>query len=250
MKLYHGTSKKHLFNILQDGITPRLLNGVSNWDKAPSNPNMVYLTVAYPFRYSIEASGDDRIGAVVEIDADELDSNLFLPDEDYISQSNAAYNASKGSKEAVTDIRQIRDNLFAFQGCWEDSLRELGNCCYFGTIPPRAITRYCTVDWGKRPDLEWNYTDHDLSILHYSFRGGYYSDVVRWFFGDAELLPENIGEISDEGLDDKEHPEIAPLIEMIQKLKQATARASANRKGIKVVNVQHLVGSTSRGTEV
>ncbi len=70
MKLYHGTSKKHLFRILQDGITPRSMNGISNWKKAPSHSGMVYLTDTYPAWFSIKAlSEHERVGALIEIDA-------------------------------------------------------------------------------------------------------------------------------------------------------------------------------------
>lgn len=48
MKLYHGTSEKYLSSILKNGITPRATNKISNWEDAPSNPHMIYLTDTHP----------------------------------------------------------------------------------------------------------------------------------------------------------------------------------------------------------
>ena len=45
MKLCHGCSVENLRSILLNGFRPRL-EEKSNWKKAPSRPDMVYLTVA------------------------------------------------------------------------------------------------------------------------------------------------------------------------------------------------------------
>jgi len=194
MKLYHGTSKKYLDRILELGITPRSQNGISNWKDAPSHPEMVYLTNAYPFWFSIQASAEhENIGAVMEIDTGVLEDTDFLPDEDFISQANANYNRHNQT-DAIVDVHQIRKDIFGYQQYWTNSLEGLGNCCYHGIIPAEAIIRYCVIDWDKRPDLEFNYTDHCLNIEHYTIRGEFYRDVVKWFFEDNEQLPADISE--------------------------------------------------------
>ncbi len=85
MKLYHGTSKQALEGILKEGILPRK-EGVCNWEKYPSSPKMVYLTVAYPFYFGlVHASKSEEI-VVLEIDSDLLATSKLYPDEDYLSQ--------------------------------------------------------------------------------------------------------------------------------------------------------------------
>ena len=51
IKLYHGTTTKHLDKILKQGITPRH-DRPSNWDKHPSREDMVYLTNAYAIYFA------------------------------------------------------------------------------------------------------------------------------------------------------------------------------------------------------
>ena len=235
MKLYHGTSKKHLFRILQEGITPRSINGISNWEEAPSHPSMVYLTTAYPFWFSVKASSEhEKIGVVIEIDTNKLDNSSFLPDEDFISQANSLCKKQDGPG-VVVDVDEIRKNLFGYQPYWENSLEELGNCCYYGVIPPESITRYCVVDWNKRPDLECNYTDHSLNIEHYKFMGEFYRDVVKWFFGEKELLPASMFELGSEQEIDKVPEVMQGLYKMMKKKRDNRIKTSKNRNGIKVI---------------
>jgi hypothetical protein len=56
MKLYHGCSFENLRSIMTTGLHPRL-EKKSNWKKAPSRPDMVYLTVAYPFYFALSHKG-------------------------------------------------------------------------------------------------------------------------------------------------------------------------------------------------
>lgn len=241
MKLYHGTSKKHLFGILQNGITPRSVNKKSNWEEIPSNPSMVYLTNAYPLFFSAHASSEHgNIGAIVEIDTSRLDDSNFLPDEDFISQANAAYKG-KNKKNVITDVHRIRKELFGYQPYWENSLKRLGNCCHYGVIPAEAITRYCIVDWDKRKELVLNYTDYAVSITHYAIRGAFYRNVVKWFFGDRKLLPADMCESVDEEISDEAIAELPKgqqhLLKMIKDQRNYRIKTSKNRNGIKVAEL-------------
>lgn len=242
MKLYHGTSKKCLFRILQEGITPRSINKKSNWIDMPSHPEMVYLSNAYPFWFSVQASANNgKIGAVIEIDTDMLDNRNFLPDEDFICQANAAYLKSQKGKKVenlTADVKSIRNNLYNYQQFWKDSLECLGSCCYSGTIPVAAITRYCVIEWDKRPELELNYTDYSVNIEHFRFLGQYYQEVLQWFWGDRELLPAGICESSTECLntDIKALPtDMQNLFDSHRKQRDSRIQISKNRNGIKVI---------------
>ncbi len=127
--------------------------------------------------------------------------------------------------------------MFGYQQYWENSLKGLGNCCHYGVIPIEAITRYCVVDWDKRPELVYNYTDHSLSVEHYYLRGAFYKDVVKWFFGDRELLPADMLEA---GLNQEidEIPEmLKELYEMKKEQTDYRIKTSKNRNEIKVVKL-------------
>jgi hypothetical protein len=65
MKLYHGCSANDLLSIMTNGLCPRS-DKKSNWKKNPSRPDMVYLTVAYPFYFALCHEG---LAGVVEIEA-------------------------------------------------------------------------------------------------------------------------------------------------------------------------------------
>ena len=81
MKLYHGCSVEHLRSIVTEGLCPRS-EKKSNWKKAPSRPDMVYLTDAYPFYFLLTHQG---FAAVVEINTRGLSRKQFFPDEDFIA---------------------------------------------------------------------------------------------------------------------------------------------------------------------
>ena len=51
MKLYHGCSLENRA-IFTGGLCPRG-EKTSNWKKAPSRSDMVYLTIAYPFYFAL-----------------------------------------------------------------------------------------------------------------------------------------------------------------------------------------------------
>jgi hypothetical protein len=65
MRFYHGTSARRLTTILKDGIRPRLKTA-SNWEKMPSRPDMVYLTVAYPLYFAMNPN-EKRIASDLRV---------------------------------------------------------------------------------------------------------------------------------------------------------------------------------------
>jgi len=154
MKLYHGCSVENLRSILLNGLCPRA-DKKSNWKKAPSRSDMVYLTAAYPFYFALSHKG---IVAVVEIDTRGLSRKRFFPDEDFI----ALVLSRQEEKELDAVHGQSRDSLEAYQDRWKLSLGHLGNCCYQRTIPPKHITRYCLFDPSARPELAAEMRDDPL----------------------------------------------------------------------------------------
>ena len=111
MKLYHGTTIRHLDSILAHGLRPR--NDASgHWEQFPSRPDMVYLTSAYPFFFATHTGDEDENGnrrpekLVVEIDSTRLDQRLLYPDEDFVAQLIAQH-TDKSLAEIHDDVRAI-----------------------------------------------------------------------------------------------------------------------------------------------
>lgn len=193
MKLYHGSSTCYLNSILAGGIAPKGERGeAGNWEKFPSRLDMVYLTVAYPFYFAMCAAGEtsDRDGehydpVVFEIESDELEQDLFFPDEDFIAQVLA-----QQEKMSLDDVHDyVRDNLENWQDLWKESVDGMGNCCYQGVIPRAAIKRYCVFHKKERPQLAISFLDPSISLLNYRFLGGKHRGFVEWMFQDRELIP-------------------------------------------------------------
>ena len=183
MKLYHGTSVTFLAETQRHGIRPRR-DRSSNWKEAPSHPEMVYLTDAYPFYYATMSR--EKPCVVFEIDAAQLDQRRLYPDEDYLY--HLMYQRDRKLPTKAQHQRLCAD-LDMFQHMWTKSLVFLGNCAYRGTIPRKAITRYCQFDSAKRPELTAYCMDATISLLNYELQGPEFQKVVAWFFGDRKLLP-------------------------------------------------------------
>lgn len=187
MKLYHGTSAKHLESILGKGIQPRGRRK-GNWKEFPSRKDMVYLTNAYAPFFAVQSSEDHK-ALILELDLDRLDMDKIYPDEDFIAQALAMQ--TKRPLDVVHD--EIRETLENFQHHSMDSLNALGNCSHKGRIPASAITRYCLVDFEKRPDLAIMSMDPSISIMNYRFCGGKYRSVISWLFGDRADFELGVG---------------------------------------------------------
>lgn len=182
MKLYHGCSVENLRSILLNGLQPRL-EKKSNWKKAPSRPDLVYLTVAYPFYFALSHKGTV---AVVEIDTKGLKHKHFFPDEDFIALALSKQDVNK--LDAVHG--QSRDTLETYQRCWGMSLELLGNCCYQGIIPAQHVTRYCLFEPQARPELAAEMRDDPLiNLTNYAAMGESHRQLVAWMFGDRKVLP-------------------------------------------------------------
>ena len=183
MKLYHGCSAKDLRSIMTNGLCPRL-EKQSNWKKNPSRPDMVYLTVAYPFYFAL---CHDGLAGVVEIDVRGLDRKRFFPDEDFLTNAHAMHDGQELDAFRKEDIRVM---LHTYGEYWKDSVRYQGNCCYQGTISPYRITRYCIFDPKARPALAAEISgDPLINLANYEIKGKSYQQFVAWMFGDRKVLP-------------------------------------------------------------
>ena len=183
MKLYHGCSAKDLRSIMTNGLCPRQ-DKQSNWEKNPSRPDMVYLTVAYAFYFALCHEG---LAGVVEIETRGLDRKGFFPDEDFLTNAFAMHGGQELDAARKGDIRVM---LHTYGDYWKESVRYQGNCCYQGTISPRFITRYCIFDPKARPVLAEEISgDPCINLGNYETKGKSYQQLVAWMFGDKKVLP-------------------------------------------------------------
>lgn len=196
MILYHGTSEVYLNKILEKGLVPRKDQKIpnSNWKEYPSQTNMIYLSTAYPFYFAYTACDqvNQSKGVVFELDLPD-DSTSFYPDEDFIYHciKNRYKDKYNTSKEALKQLHEdIKNNLQSYQHYWGHSITKMGVCSYKETITPEHIKRYCVVDFRKTPHIALSCLDPSISPDNFAIKGKYYQDLVKWFFGDRELLPQ------------------------------------------------------------
>lgn len=180
MKLYHGTSASNLDSIVARGLSPRGRKR-GNWKDFPSRSDMVYLSTAYAPYFAMQSLKKDTTLLIVEVDTDLLDESRLHPDEDFVTQAIAAQ-----KNIPIESIHgEIRRTLEHYQHHWKDSVNGLGNAAYKGTVPPRAITRLCTVDLSKQKNMIL-ICDPSVSIINYRFCGERYRSIMPWLFGDSE----------------------------------------------------------------
>jgi hypothetical protein len=192
MKLYHGTAERRLPTILSQGLQPRGRRR-GNWQHSIlSSPDAVYLTQAYALYYAWQATDTkdkaDRL-AVLEIDTDKLDPDLFAPDEDWLEQVSRKQNGpgvAPIDKPMRYRTKWYRQRLMNYAPHWQDSLAGLGNATYHGTIPASAITRIAFVDQKTNADLVMSAgMDPTISLMNYHFVGGRYRAAMKRLFGET-----------------------------------------------------------------
>jgi hypothetical protein len=201
MRLYHGTSSRHLDRILEHGLVPRG-NAVSNWEAASANDH-IYLTAAYGMYFaqsSRKARSEDLL--IVEIDTELLpDRSALHADEDtvWFLHQHGAIDDRFMPPEGTTDkyeqamhysrmLRQLSEHGIGY----EKSLELLGNCSYEGAIPVSAITGLVRYTEAEGP---WWLSFHDpvISHLNYRFHGSEYRAtqlVVAGRLEEAQLVEQ------------------------------------------------------------
>lgn len=185
MRLYHGTCASRLPMIMERGILPRSGSKRSNWDHSvTSNPNCVYLTSAYAIYFALCASKDGDGPVVLEVETDRLDQDMLVPDEDLMEQGTRGQDDLPKSWTMQRRTCWYRKRLLEYNHAWRVSVENMGNCAYWGTIPPEAITRVATID-GKRQDtLCVMALDPSITIINYRIVGDKYRAMTAWLFGD------------------------------------------------------------------
>lgn len=184
MKLYHGTSERHLASIAEHGIRPRGKRK-GNWTHTvESNTDCVYLTNAYALRFAWEACRGKEQPAIIEIETDALNPFRILPDEDYLEQATRTSGPAPSDRPMKYRTRWYRKRLEDFAEHWRDSVKRLGTCCYMGTIEPEAVTRVAVVS--REASFALFKAGHDpmISLVNYALKGAAYRNYMRWVFDE------------------------------------------------------------------
>lgn len=184
MKLYHGTSERHVKAILKEGIKPRG-RGTSNWKTTvESNPDAVYLTNAYPLHFAGAAvRGDERL-AVIEVNTRELFILNLMPDEDFLEQFTRREGPAPVDKSMKYRTRWYRKRARDFQHYWLKSVDGLGTCCHLGTVPVSALMRVVYMDQATFGKLIVHGCDPMIHLLNYRLVGAKYRNYTHWLFND------------------------------------------------------------------
>lgn len=182
MKLYHGTSAALAKKILAKGLKPRGRKK-SNWD-VQSHPDAVYLTTVYAIHFAQAAAKAKGDIAIIEIDSNKLDLDLFGPDEDFLEQATRGQFPSAGTTmtERTAWFRERAHSQF--YGLWEQSLESLGTCAYYGAIPCDAITRVATLPAVCKLAFA---SDPVIVLMNHKLMGTYYRNLTRHVFGDSDF---------------------------------------------------------------
>lgn len=234
MKLYHGTTARHLDAFLKYGLRPRIETGNSNWEKFKSRPDLIYLTTAYPLYFAANATEtkDDESALIVEVDSRRLNEKLFFPDEDFIAQVIAQ---REGRSLEIVQKEVTRD-LEGYRHTWHMSLKGMGTCSYQGTILTETADKYVVIDLKKRPELWMSMTDPLITITNYKFRGVFYENFVKWVMGYRKWLPQY-----DEMKGFFEGAKVAgasDMTAMYEKTVNFWHKESKDRTGFKVVDLR------------
>lgn len=248
MLLYHGTKASVARKALTEGLRPRSETGLpSHWEenKAPSNPDAIYLTVAYAGYFAHAADEDGEGWGIVEVDTDRLDASLFVPDEDFLEQ--ATRNQEVPSDDPfwrdlaeATSMEErtawYRENITLFAHLWGNSLEGLGNCAYQGSIPPEAITRVTVYDPKSNPTMTLAALDPLIIIINFRICGAKYKEITRWLAG-YEGNPNVMSPIClPVGIEiDNAPASFQPYLATLRRQTEEFAKILADRDGITIL---------------
>jgi hypothetical protein len=200
MKLYHGTSLVAAKKGLSEGLQPRrLTKHRGNWENAPSSESVVYLTDSYAAYFAISAAKNGNKAAVLEIDLDLFPSRAFknlVPDEDALEQTGRGHDGIKGDMQERTRYYRRRLPKFCGSSYWQNSLRSLGTCGYYGAMPSKSIVRLASIDVKQAEKFCWSSMGPAITIANQRFVGAKYKLMTRWLFDGPDGVKEQYARMS------------------------------------------------------
>lgn len=171
--LAHGTSARHLPDILAHGLRPRGADP-SLWTECPSHPARVYLSNCYAFYFGQQAAGEDGEDvAIIEVAVKR--AKLF-PDEDFIGQLKGTPWADLYPDDIKRRTMAIRDDLGGLArktrlALADESIERLGNAAHDGPIRARRITRVAVIPKADIARIVMAEHDPTVSLINHRFCG-------------------------------------------------------------------------------
>lgn len=203
MMLYHGTAARNVPDILKRGIVPRGDATKSNWD-VESARDRVYLTTVYAPYFAHCAADDGEDAAILEIDTDQINPGLFVPDEDFLEQASRgkdfedvpwAEELAALGNDMTKRTHWFRDHIELFQHSWELSIKTLGTVAVAAGVPADAIRRVSRFSPSKNKAAWMQSLDPSITLMNYRFVGDKYRALTEWFMG-APVTPELVGRVT------------------------------------------------------
>jgi len=188
MKLYHGTSARHLATIARAGLAPRGSGARNNWQHTVgSNKHCVYLTNAYALHFAyaaVDADDPYDLLAIIEV---EPDVTRLHADEDALEQTTR--DGDTLPKEWDMKRRTIYYRARAHRYDYAGSLAALGTCGHRGPVPRTALRRVVLLDQGTHHNLVLRAgLDPTITVANYHYVGAEYRQSMAWLFDDAPQL--------------------------------------------------------------
>lgn len=186
-KLYHGTRSSLLPAIAKEGLRPREASRTGNWSHTlESRCDAVYLTTAYALHYATccQAEGDPTI---LEIDTSMLPLEAFGSDEDGVALLNEGSRQAGPDATLVEAARYWRERIHTV--CPAVSLQSLGNCTFFGRIPPQAVQRVLVLAHEDAVRLVVQACDPVIVPMNYRLFGPQYRAFTAWLFEPTGPCP-------------------------------------------------------------
>lgn len=234
MKVCHGTTSKNLERIMAGGLIPRGRRR-GHWDKFPSHPEMVYLTDAFAHYFANMARRGREPLLIIELDLDKLNEWDLFPDEDIIGQSlarNEGWPLERAQRFAIKHFMRWQDR-------WRDGMKVMGTVAHWGAIHHSMFTRYALLDVKANPRLALITDPTGVSPIHYTAMGDDYRCVQRWVFEGGELpMAKRFRDMIAAGFNDDHN----------KRFLEQVLRASADRTGIEVVELQHPTAAESKSS--
>ena len=172
--LFHGTNSMYLNSILQHGIVPRSVHGISNWEKHPSFSNLTYLTDKWHYYYAVSSIAIRMENDEIEFSENpvfpvyfevEVPKAMLLPDEDFLVASRLINNRMKKAQRTNKD----------FSVDWQECLAHYGTVAVMGAVKREWITSFTILADGKY--LYSNFIDEKCQ---------YYKDSRKWQQGKGK----------------------------------------------------------------
>ena len=230
MKIYHGTSANNLESILKAGIRPRsVTNKETNFPNCPSHENYVHLTKVYAAYFGYNACENGEDVCIFEVDLNCLDKDFVCPDQDFIGTVLAHQNN--------TDLIETTLSVepYFYRQYLQESLDNLGTCCYMGEVPIEAITRYALINQKKNAQLLSIAMQPTITVINYKICGNYYQNLTQHIFDGIPLKTMQDALLENQDYNITINSSVGTLL---KEQKQGLAKLSENRDII-VINLSN-----------